>query len=77
MKKSRMVIKFDPYGTLLLVCFRLSDSGEDTKEKAREKLAGRKKEKEEKERKREPVIISFTTLFRPLLVRLRLLDFRC
>ena len=46
--------------------------GKTPKKKARERLAGREKGKE-----REPVIISLTTLFRPLLARLRLLDFGC
>ena len=44
-----------------LTCSRLSDSGG-----RREKLAGRGKGKE-----RDPVIITFTTLFRPLFARLR------
>ena len=42
--------------------------GKTRKKKAREKLAGRKRGKG---REREPVIISLTTLFRPLLARLR------
>ena len=51
--------------------------GEDSKAKGRRKVgrAGKRKRKREGERK--PVIISFTTLFRPLLARLRKLDFGC
>ena len=49
--------------------------GKTRKKKGREKLAGREKGKRKGER--EPVIISFTTLFRPLLARSRWLDFGC
>ena len=48
--------------------------GKTRKLKTREKLVGRKRGKG---RGREPVIISFTTLFRPLLARLRQLDSGC
>ena len=51
-----------------VACSRLSDSGEDAKEKGTRNVRGAGKRKKEG---REPVIIYFTTLFRPLLARLR------
>ena len=51
-----------------LACSRLSDSGEDTKVKGMRKVGEAKKRKG---MEREPVIISSTTLFCPLLARLR------
>ena len=59
-----------------VACSRLSDSGEDAKEKRTRKVGGAGKRKKER-RERELVIISFTTLFRPLLARSRWLDFGC
>ena len=57
-------------GASFLACSRLSDNGEDSKGKDTRKVGGAKKEEKE-EREREPVIISFKILFRPLLERLR------
>ena len=62
---SRLYCLFRPN----IACSRLSDSGQDAKEKGTLKVGGAKKRKRKGER--EPVIISLTTLFRPLLARLR------
>lgn len=65
-----------PY-TVYLACSRLSVNGEDTKVKGMQKRGGGGGVEKRKKEEREPVIISCTTLFHPLLAHLRSLDFGC
>ena len=72
-----------PYSAdwLRVACSRLSDSGEDAKEWERREGERHAKSweagKRENGRDREPVIISFTTLFRPLLACEIIIKFGC
>ena len=67
----RFLFKFRFTVGFHIACSRLSGSGEDAKETGTRKVGGAGKRKKEKGREREPVIIYFPTLFRPLLARLR------